>query len=102
MILKAGTRPYGLRPELLLGLLIVEGIYKDNDYQFVVTSLCDGKHSRGSLHYVGAAADIRHSMIPEDERQGIANQARGVLGGDYDFVLEATHFHCEYQPNEHY
>ena len=64
----------------------------------VVTSVMDGKHRPGSLHYVGYAADLRTWAIESDHlaefTQGLAEE----LGEEFDVVLEKDHIHIEFQP----
>ena len=57
-----------------------------------ITSIRDGNHLSGSLHYDGLAFDIRLSKH--------LNFAvlRDILGDGFDIVFEATHIHIEYDP----
>lgn len=97
--LKKGVRLHGLRPELLLAIIIAEGIYENANESLVITSVIDGKHMRASIHYVGGAVDFRLPTSNEDRmRQRIAAD----VGGDFDVVLEKTHLHIEWQPKEPY
>ena len=97
-----GVRALGIKPELLLALIIVDGVFQKNGYEVVITSLMDGKHSRTSLHYAGCAADVRSKTIPVEDHQKLATQCRGALGKDYDFIVESNHFHLESQPKGSY
>lgn len=63
-----------------------------------LTSGTEGKHSPGSLHYVGLAIDIGLLNIPQNTRIIIRDSARDALGLEYDVVLESDHLHIEYQP----
>ena len=100
--LKNGVNPAGLRPELLLGIVIAHEVYKTFGHDLVLTSLNDSEHSRTSLHYDGKAVDMRTNVIYESELEVIAKQIRLCLGDcqDYDFVVESDHFHLEYQPKK--
>lgn len=49
----------GIRPELLLAVVAAERVYEEAGHDFTITSCVDGKHMAGSLHYAGAAIDIR-------------------------------------------
>ena len=66
-----------------------------------VTSLLDGTHSSGSLHYEGRAFDSRtwnkdmSGQMTEQEKNVLANLIRGLLGSDFDVVVEKTHIHVE-------
>lgn len=97
--LKRGVRAAGIRPEIVLALQVAEGIWQDQGKALVVTSLTEGRHSRTSLHYSGAAADLRiWDLDAERARRELAD----ALGEDYDVVLEQDHIHCEFQPKSGY
>lgn len=95
MILKEGVSIAGIRPELVLALTIAQAIYEDYGYPMLITSLLDGEHMRASLHYVGAAGDLR---LPSGDVGQIVDSLRGALGDNYDVVLETDHIHIEFQP----
>lgn len=78
-----------------MALCIAHELYRERAETLTITSLVDGTHSRGSLHYVGAAADLR---LPRRHVPLIARELGKRLGRDYDVVLEKTHIHIEYQP----
>lgn len=123
MIIKPGVDPRGIKPEILLALQVVEGVfldegmfispsfpeYLDMHERLVVTSICDGKHSAKSYHRFGYAVDIRSKHIHTDTmKRSIAKECRRRLNGNgptklYDFVLEGLgssneHYHMEFDP----
>jgi hypothetical protein len=99
MHLKPGVRAAGIRPEIVLALQVAEGVWAAQGQALVVTSLTEGRHSRTSLHYAGAAADLRiWDLDAERARRELAE----ALGEDYDVVLERDHIHCEFQPKSGY
>lgn len=102
IILKPGVRIIGLRPETLLAIMVVEGIFRERHKPLVLTAVVDGSHSRGSLHYCGCAFDARTRDLPPGEAEEVANLARSALGSDFDAVLESDHLHFEYQPKDPY
>lgn len=102
MRLKAGVRSIGIKPELLLAVMVSEAAYRELGHELVLTSLVDGRHSRASIHYSGGAADLRIRNVPESQWQTLANMIRSRLGEDYDVVLESDHIHLEYQPKKSY
>lgn len=64
-----------------------------------VTSLRDGRHSAGSLHYSGNAVDLRiWELNARGKTAEVAARLRAALGADYDVVPEADHIHIEYDP----
>ncbi len=96
--LKPGVRITGMRPEILLAILAAERAYAEAGCELMVTSCIEGKHSAGSLHYVGAAVDLRTNNVPADKLQRLVEKIRVALGGDFDVIVEADHLHIEFQP----
>lgn len=92
--IKEGVNLAGLRPEMLLAINAAEGVW--GKAPVTVTSALDGKHGRGSLHYVGLAVDLRTRdiMAPEAKALSLGKE----LGAQYDVVLESNHIHVEFQP----
>ena len=102
MMLKEGVRVLGIRPELTLAMMICEQVLSSHNKELVITSCIDGKHSIGSLHYAGAAFDVRIWYMNEDEQDTIVADLQEALGDDFDVVLESTHIHVEFQPKAAY
>lgn len=100
MKLKEGINPAGVRPELLLALLVADRIYTKRGQRLVVTSLNDGTHGLTSLHYAGCAADLRTKYFTPEEARDTVDELKTDLGNgpDYDVVLESDHIHVEWQP----
>lgn len=98
MKLKPGVKIQGTRPEILFAIFVAEGIYKEKKEEVVVTSLNDGVHSKGSLHYAGLAADLRTSFFTIQDQQIVTTKLIAALGDGYDVVLEDDHIHIEFQP----
>lgn len=100
MRIKEGASLRGLRPEMAVALLVVAEVWRELGARPpVLTSATDGRHMRGSLHYVGAAVDIRLPEGVDATRVRVALET--ALGGpdrDFDVVLEKTHIHVELQP----
>ena len=103
IMLKSGVRAVGLTPEILLALMVARDAFDKRGAAVVVTSLVDGKHSNGSLHYRGAAVDLRTHHLPGGNEgqtaQAIAADMRCALGADFDVVVERDHIHVEHQPH---
>ena len=95
MMLKEGVSIAGIHPEIVLALLIVERVFVNLGQEFLITSVLDGVHMRGSLHYVGAAVDVR---LPTSDLDDIIDGLHSGLGSDYDVVLESDHIHIGFQP----
>lgn len=108
MTLKQGVKIEGIKPECIVGLMIVDRYFAEHKVDFVVTSVKDGKHGENSLHYGGYAFDVRlrhfdgvvGSISTEDKLLAMAysKDLRERLGGLFDVVVESDHIHIEYDP----
>ena len=100
MRFKRGINPQGIRSELLLALVVADGVWSKHGQNLVITSLNDSRHSRTSLHYSGQAADLRTRYFDDSIKMRVADDLRDALGNhpDYDIILESDHVHLEYQP----
>jgi hypothetical protein len=105
MTLKYGVSIIGIRAELVLGLMVADGIYNEHQKELMVTSCVDStKHMATSLHYKGLAADLRVNNIPTDvEKIAIHQEIKAALGGQWDVLLEGLgtpneHIHMEFDP----
>lgn len=84
------------RLELIDVLITCTEVYYDLGYTLVVTSLQDGAHMKGSLHYEGLAADLRTNMVPRERLPSLVAALRRKLPRYTDVVLEKDHIHVEY------
>lgn len=105
MIFKSGSiRVRDIRPELVMALQIIDSIYKIYaGAECTITSINDGKHKAGSLHYKGKAADVRTKGHPQVAMQRIVKTAKALLDAEFDIVwedvgLDNEHLHIEYDP----
>lgn len=98
--LKPGVKVRGLRPEMALAMTFAAMVCQRHDTDFIVTSVCDGAHSRGSLHYKGLAFDMRTRNMTVQKAREVKSELKDILGAEYDVVLETDHIHCEYDPKE--
>lgn len=92
----AGCRIAGVRPEVLVAVLIADEIYAKHGLDLVWSSCGEGAHKAGSLHYAFLAGDFR--LPPESLRDPIRVELKEALGDDYDVVVEENHYHIEFQP----
>lgn len=96
MKIKEGVKVTGLRPELLLALMVAKDVWQAEGQELVITSVIDGKHSATSLHYAGQAADLRiWGLADPAKTAALLNES---LGEDYDVLAEGDHIHVEWQP----
>lgn len=105
MQLKPGVKLGGVCPELALAAVVVEATLREYG-PVVVTSVLDGTHSDGSLHYRGRAMDLRSKHIAAHNKDLVLRALRVNLGSEFDVLLEGRgteneHFHLEFQPKEH-
>ncbi len=100
LFLKPGVRLTGIRPELLIAVIAAERVYEEAGHDFTITACIEGKHSTGSLHYSGAAIDVRTRDMPSAEVEKLAARIRECLGGDFDVVIETDHLHLEHHPKQ--
>jgi len=98
VMIKKGVEASGVQPEILLAIQEAREVYRDLDAELIITSLLDGKHMVGSLHYKGLAVDLRTRHLSSNDRMLAAARIRLALGPEYDVVLEKTHIHVEFQP----
>ncbi len=103
--LKEGVSLVGMQPQLSAVWQVAEGIWADEGApELVVTSVNDGQHSTTSLHWAGAAVDLRTKNLPSDAAKRRAkDRLKAVLGRDFDVILEKLgqaheHVHVEWQP----
>jgi len=98
--LKAGVRITGMRPEILLAAVAAMEVYKAAGHDLTITACVDGRHTTGSLHYAGAAIDIRTRDLPPADVPKLMAQIKECVGGDFDVLLETDHIHIEFQPKQ--
>lgn len=101
--LKEGVSLRGCKSEILFALQVAEGVWTSKGApELVVTCGSDGRHHRGSLHYLGQAVDLRTYNLPGGYRgqgaQEATEELQDRLGDEYDVVLEFNHVHIEFQP----
>lgn len=93
------ARLRGLKPEMNTALQVARDIFALYQRDCIVTSAVDGKHSRGSLHYVGYAVDLRRRVFTDPGQvDDVTAMLRESLTPEYDVVLEPSHWHIEFQP----
>ena len=93
-----GVRVQGIKPEMLVVLMVAEGVYREHDANCVVTSCVDSAHGTKSLHPFGYAVDLRTWNVPEKQAGAVAGKIKARLSVEYDVVLEDDHIHVEFDP----
>jgi hypothetical protein len=87
---------------MVLAAIVCRDVLEKRKLDAVITAGLDGKHSPGSLHYVGLAFDLRTNNIPAADREPVRAEIKDALGDDYDVVIEGDHIHIECQPKKPY
>ncbi len=99
--LKPGVQITGMRPEILLAAVAAMEAYKALGHDMLVITACvDGRHTTGSLHYAGAAIDLRTRDLPPADVPKLIAQIKACMGDDFDVLLEVDHIHIEFQPKQ--
>lgn len=95
----------GLNPELaMIVASTVVPCFDKFGLNCVITSGSEQgvHHSKTSLHYTGAALDIRTTDQMTGERfkgmSQVFNEIKAALNCDFDLIDEGNHLHLEYQP----
>ena len=102
MSLKPGVDMRGLHPEALAAMFIADGVFTSLLSPLVITAVKNGKHKKGSLHYVGQAFDARlpSRYVIGNVDRNVVEALKAALGVQYDVVLEEDHIHVEFDPKE--
>jgi hypothetical protein len=93
-----GVDNTGLKPEALLGLMVVAFYFSTRGWSCRQSSGLEGKHGRNSLHFVGLAFDIGKAGVPTGFREKVRDELAAHLGDQFDVVDEDDHWHIEFQP----
>jgi len=98
--LKKGVRLLGLQPQTVFGIMVAHSCYSavNKDGECFITSGTEGRHSRGSRHYVGLAFDLRMRRLTKEQKKILHGMIKEALTNQFDVVLEKTHIHVEYDP----
>lgn len=90
----------GLHPQMQIANCLLYALYQRFGVsELLITHALDGKHGQGSLHPKGRACDYRTWEVSPMRLYDLVLEARRILGTDYDVVLEPTHLHVEYDPD---
>jgi len=103
--IKSGVRLTGVKPELVIGIIRVLGVFESYDIDMWLTSVVDGVHREGSRHYAGEAFDIRTTHLATKTKANILRAVRAALGGTefrlYDEAqTKQPHWHISWHASE--
>lgn len=96
---KQGVKLDGLEPDMYPVIGAAREVWRAYRCDLVITSGLDGRHAKGSRHYVGRALDFRTRDLSRPARTRVARKLREALGGDFRVLLEKDHVHVEYIPS---
>jgi len=102
MKLKEGVRLIGLHNQMVVAMLVCSSVFGKLGQELVITSVVEGKHKDGSLHYSGQAFDLRTRNMSRYRARLITAELKHRLPTDFDIILESNHIHIEYQPKKQY
>lgn len=97
--IKPSVRLLGVQPQTVLGISFAIAVCQKHGVDFTLTSVSDPPHGRGSLHFKGYAFDMRTRDMTAEQRKVVWSDLREALGREYDVILEGTHIHVEYDPD---
>lgn len=96
MIIKPGVKVNGLRPEMIIVLIVAGWIWADRGQRVVLTEGTGAKHSLTSRHYIGFAVDLRTNYFSEAVANSVSRELQTALGKEYKVVLHKTHIHTQF------
>ena len=100
MLIKEGVVHEGVHWRIGYALAIANRIWALHGKDLVWVSGREGRHSLGSFHPLGLAADLRTHYFNTDTIKEVAAALRTELPKGYDVVVEKHHIHMEYDPKE--
>ena len=96
MEFKKGVLITGVQPEIVLAIIIIEGVCDGLGVDLVITSCRDGEHSKNSKHKLGFAVDIRTRDLSDHEKTKLAQDIRAALTSEFFVLLEDDHIHIQF------
>jgi hypothetical protein len=88
----------GMSPQINHANLVADQAFGEYGHDAVITSLSEGKHTDGSLHYIGHAVDYRTLGMSQSLKETIRSNMARRLGREWDVVLSDKNLHVEWQP----
>lgn len=85
---------------MLLLTMIVNEVAKEHDADCVVSGGIEGRHGRGSLHFVGGALDFDFPGVEDAEGQEMSQKIAFRAGPHFDVLWHDGHLHGEFQPKQ--
>lgn len=98
MKIKSGVDIKGIQPEIVVGLIVSNDVYRSATAEFRLTSALEGVHMVGSKHGIGQAIDIGIRDLSSDKVLNMFAALKLNLGEQFNVVLESDHIHIEFDP----
>ena len=98
MRLKRGVKTLGIKPEIMIAIMVADGVYQRYGKELVITSIVDSKHSKFSRHYPGLSFDSRTYYFTYKIKMEVSQAIRSRLGIHYLVLVEKDHLHISYKP----
>ena len=98
ILFKTNVNIYGVQPELVLSVLLINQVFLKHNQNMIITSMIDGVHNLGSLHPKGFAIDIRTRDIFKPILDRIIQELKENYDDQLDIILESDHLHIEFDP----
>jgi hypothetical protein len=101
---KQGASVRGLRPEIIMAVIVAAGVYAEYEKPCVLTEGTGGKHRKHSLHNKGLAIDLRVRdpegkwELSQEQVEEIVMKLSYRLGAEFQVVNEYDHIHIEFDP----
>jgi len=97
MKLKNNVQAAGIKPEMIIALMVATRIWLNFGQVLVCTSIMDGKHCTTSKHYLGLASDYRTRYFSMAEKKAVFKLLKEDLGPEYKVVWHSSHLHTEFR-----
>jgi hypothetical protein len=96
--IKGGVSVLGMKPEIILAIIIAGQAYGEISCECVITSGVEGAHMAHTNHRKGLAVDLRINNVPKEKWHPLMVRIQTLLGDQYQVVLEGDHIHIEFDP----
>ena len=98
--IEKGVDICNLSPQMAVAVAVLQSAFRETlSAALTITSGRDGNH-RHVLHYVGQALDFRIHNLTTSDMDRVEGLCQGLLGEQYDVVLENDHLHVEFDPRQ--
>lgn len=96
MILETDVVLTGIRPEMIIAIIVIDDIFKKNNEKLTLTSICNyTKEKPYDLHIQGLAIDIKFPRNPNLTLVFI-KLIEKALGRSFRVILEDGHIHVDF------